>query len=482
MANIQQNVRLRLRPSEHRVLLFVIDLLMAVASMFAAAYTWREYQRYALLASDLKPKVVEQLLGNINIPFWFYLLPLAWTLLMIELYELNTAASWRKTLRGVAIAAFVGLIVYSLVFIIRANPNSLPRVGVGAFLVYASVLTLLWRLLYIRIYTSPGQMRRMLVVGAGKAGQTLAEVYKLQTPPPFNLIGFVDDDPKKLGKSVFGFPIISQSFELLDIIQEQKISDLVVAISGAMQGSTFQTILDVQEQGVEVTRMPTLYEEMTGRVPIHHLESDWVIRSFIDQARVSSAYELGKRLLDIFGGVVGLSIFAILFPFTALATLIDSGLPIFYSQMRLGRGGRIFKIYKFRTMRQDAESDGRARLAEQDDPRITRVGNYLRRSRLDEFPQFWNVLRGELSLVGPRAERPELVDSFQKQIPFYRARLLVKPGVTGWAQINYGYVSTVGDTEVKLEYDLYYIKHRTLLMDLRIILRTIGTMLAGKGR
>ena len=481
MANHQPS-RLRLRPSEHRFLLFFGDLLMSVVSVFAASYTWREYQRYVLESNDLKPKVIEQLLSGLQIPFWFYLLPIVWFLLMIELYEPHTAANWRKTLRGVAIAAFFGIVIYSLVFIIRLNPTSLPRIGVGAFLLYSSILTVLWRALYIRFYTSSGQLRRILVVGAGKAGHTLAEVYLEQRPPPFNLIGYVDDDPQKLDQEVLGFPIISQSFDLLDIIDEQNISDVIVAINGVIQGSTFQAILDVQELGVEVTRMPTVYEEMTGRVPIHHLESDWVIRSFTDQARVSSMYLLLKRLIDIVGGIVGLVILGIIFPFTALATLIDSGLPIFYSQTRSGKGGRVFKIYKFRTMRQDAESDGEAKLAEENDPRITRVGNFLRRTRLDEFPQFWNVLKGEISLVGPRAERPELMESFQKQIPFYRARLLVKPGVTGWAQINYGYVSTVGDTAVKLEYDLYYIKHRTAGMDLSIILRTIGTMLSGKGR
>jgi len=481
MAN-HQTSRLRLRPSEHRGLLFVGDLLMAIVSDFAAIYTWQEYQRYILLADDLKLKVVEQLMENINIPVWFYLLPIAWLLLMIELYEPHRAANWRKTVRGIAIAAFVGLVIYSLVFIIRANPNSLPRIGVGAFLFYASMLTLLWRSLYIRFYTSSGQSRRVLVVGAGKAGHTIAGVFLSQNPPPFVLIGFIDDDPQKLGQSIYDFPVISQSFELLDIIDKYKISDIIIAISGTMQGTTFQTILDAQEQGVEVTRMPTLYEEMTGRVPIHHLESDWVIRSFVDEARVSGMYLLVKRLIDILGGLVGLAIFIVIFPFTALATLLDSGFPIFYSQIRSGRGGGVFKIYKFRTMRQDAEADGQARLAEKNDPRVTIVGNFLRRTRLDEFPQFWNVLRGEVSLVGPRAERPELVDEFQKQIPFYRARLLVKPGLTGWAQINYGYVSTVGDTAVKLEYDLFYIKHRTIGMDLTIILRTIGTMLSGKGQ
>jgi lipopolysaccharide/colanic/teichoic acid biosynthesis glycosyltransferase len=169
-------------------------------------------------------------------------------------------------------------------------------------------------------------------------------------------------------------------------------------------------------------------------------------------------------------------------PFISLATLIDSGRPLLYSQTRLGRGASKFMIYKFRTMKQDAEQNGEARLAEKNDPRVTRVGDFLRKTRLDELPQFWNILRGEMSLVGPRAERPELIAEFQRQVPFYRARLLVKPGLTGWAQINYGYYASVTEMSVKLEYDLYYIKHRTLAMDFQIILRTIGTVLRRTGR
>jgi len=481
MAN-HQATRLRLRPSEHRIILFVGDLLMGVVSDIAAIYTWREYQRYVLVADELKPKVIEQLLQNINVPFWFYLLPFIWLLLLIDLYEPHTAANWRKTFRGITISAFVGIVIYSLVFIIRLDPNSLPRIGVGAFLLYSSILTLLWRSLYIRFYTTAGQLRRILVVGAGKAGHTLADVFLAQSPPPFNLIGFIDDDPKLLGKKIKDFPILGQSFELLELIEKYRISDIVVAISGAMYGATFQTILDAQEQGVDVTRMPTLYEEITGRVPIHHLESDWVIRSFTDQARVSGMYLLVKRLLDILGGLTGLLIFFIAFPFTALAIVIDSGLPVFYSQPRLGQGGKAFKIYKYRTMRKNEDPDGVVRPTEENDPRITRVGNFLRKVRMDELPQFWNILRGEMSLVGPRAEVPELVQSFQKKVPFYRARLLAKPGLTGWAQINYGYVATVTDTEVKIEYDLYYIKHRTLGMDFNIMLRTVGTVLSRSGR
>ncbi|HJS20305.1 MAG TPA: sugar transferase, partial [Anaerolineales bacterium] len=294
--------------------------------------------------------------------------------------------------------------------------------------------------------------------------------------------GFVDDDGHKAGKVFHGIPVLGTCYHMLNLIDVYRVSDLVVAINGEIKGATFQTILDAQEHGVDVTRMPMLYEEMTSRVPVHHLESDWIIRSFVDELHVSGFYELTKRLLDIVGGLFGLLIFAILIPFLALAIWVDTGSPIFYSQDRLGRGGRKFKIYKFRSMRRDADMEGSPFTTMENDPRVTRVGGFLRRTRLDELPQFWSVLRGEMSLVGPRAERPGLVNEYQKQIPFYRARLLVKPGLTGWAQINYGYVSSVTETVVKLEYDLYYIKHRTLAMDVSIILRTIGTVLRRTGR
>jgi len=472
---------IRLRSNEQRSILLIGDLVASIGAMFGALFFWYQYQVYKLVQSGLTQARAEKLV-QIDAPPWFFLLPLVWLILMVELYDSHISANWRRTWRGIATAAFIGLLGYSLLFTIRVDPNSLPRIGIGAFLLFASLLTLFWRAVYIRLYTSTGLQRRVLMVGAGKAGQTLAEVYRTLVPPPFRLVGFIDDDPKKVGRSVMGFPIIASSDQLLKVIEDYNISDVVVAITGGMRGATFQIVLDAQERGVEVMRMPTLYEEISGRVPIHHLESDWMLRSFIDQARVSGFYELAKRLLDILGASAGLLILAITFPFTALAIVLDSGFPIFYSQPRLGKGGISYVIYKYRSMRKDAEADGKVKVAAENDPRVTRVGNFLRRSRIDELPQFWNVLRGKMSLVGPRAERYELVRSYQKQIPFYRARLLVKPGLTGWAQINYGYAATVYDTVVKIEYDLYYIKHRTLAMDINIILRTIGTVIRRTGR
>ncbi|HQN63933.1 MAG TPA: sugar transferase, partial [Flexilinea sp.] len=184
----------------------------------------------------------------------------------------------------------------------------------------------------------------------------------------------------------------------------------------------------------------------------------------------------------IFGGFIGTVFFAILFPFISVAILIDSGKPVFYSQERLGLRGTPFNILKFRTMVQDAEADGIPRPASYEDNRITRVGHFLRKSHLDEMPQFLNVLRGDLSLVGPRAERKEIIEELQKEIPFYRGRLLVRPGITGWAQINYGYAAGAEQNAIKLEYDLYYIKNRNLLLDFSILLQTFKTIFGLKGR
>lgn len=491
--NIRTSPPLRLRPREHRTILFLGDLLMAVASVFIAIKSWSQYiqynlnleiQRYVELGFALERAQVlaERMVNtNVDVPFWFYVLPLIWVLLLVETYEPHVAGSGRKTTRGITIAALLGLIAFSLLFITRQETD-LPRIGVGAFLFFASLLTLGWRMFFIRIYKRTGRLRRILLIGAGKAGQALAKLYDSLEPRSFNIVGYIDDDVQKVGEIFHGLPVLGTSEHLLDLIDDNRVSDIVVAINGEIRGTTFQTILDAQEKGTDVTRMPILYEEMTGRVPIHHLESDWIIRSFVDGLSVSGFYDLFKRLMDIMGGLVGMLILIVATPFLALAIYIDSGLPIFYSQPRLGRGRSVFTIYKFRSMRRKSETSVNDRTTVVDDPRITRVGRFMRKIRLDELPQFWNVLRGDMSLVGPRAEVPRLVEEYQKQVPFYRARLLVKPGLTGWAQINYGYVATIEETSIKLEYDLYYIKHRTLAMDFQIILRTIGTVLRRTGR
>jgi exopolysaccharide biosynthesis polyprenyl glycosylphosphotransferase len=461
-----------LRPGERRILLVLVDFLVAVTALAASLFVWSWVDEYYEFTLDFLR----------TIPNWFYLLPFAWVILMVELYDEHRASNWKQTTRSIAMTALIGLGLYLVIYFFYSTPKSLNRRGVAGFIVAATVLTYLWRLLYIRIFTAPEFMRRVLLVGAGETGQTLLKVVKNISPPPFFCVGMIDDDPNKVGMEIEGYQVLGSSEKLLEIISQERVSDIIVAISGEMQGRMFQTLLDAQEIGIAITRMPVAYEELLGRVPIQHLEADWILRSFVDQARQNGFYELGKRLLDIAGGLVGCGIFLIFFPFIAIAILLDSGLPIFYKQTRSGRGGQPYKIFKFRTMGLDAEPDGLPQWAEENDKRATRVGRILRKTHLDELPQFINVLKGQMSLVGPRAERPELVDWFQQHVPFYRARLLVKPGITGWAQVNFGYASTIDETITKLEYDLFYIKHRNLILDFVILLRTPATVFGLRGR
>ena len=463
--------RWRLSLVERRTLLVIGDFVVGLISLAAALLFWATNAEWlGLSVAFLQERVAP----------WFYLLPFIWLALLIDTYDAHRSADWRKTVQGVASATAIGLGLYLIVYF--ASDNPLPRSGVAAFLVSASVLTLIWRLMYIRIFTASQFMRRVLVVGAGKAGQTILGAINSMQIKPFDLIGIIDDDPKKIGTQVEGYEVIGSSDELPNFLQEENISDIIVAISGDMQGSTFQTLLDVQQQGVEITRMPVAYEELLNRVPIQILEADWILRSFVDQFRANNFYRIGKRILDILGGMVGMLILAMITPFVGLATLLDDGRPVFYTQVRLGRGGKRHNIFKFRTMRRDAEANGKAVTAKEDDERATRVGRFLRKTHIDEIPQFINVLRGDMSLVGPRSERPGLIEHYHRHIPFYRARLLVKPGLTGWAQVNYGYAGNIDDTIIKIEYDLYYVKHRNLVLDIITLLRTPGTMFGMRGQ
>ncbi len=471
MSNQSTSQLWRLGLRERRSFLIFGDFLVGIFSLIAALYVWASNGEWLGFSLAFLQERVDS---------WFYILPLVWLLLMVELYDPHRAASRKHVFRGIIAATGIGFVLYLVVYFAANSP--LPRRGVATFLGFTSLLTLMWRLIYIQIFTKSQFMRRVLLVGAGHSGEMILNIINNITPKPFELVGVIDDDPEKRDKKIAGYTVIGDSRQLITTTNDEQITDIIVAISGEMLGSTFQAILDIQEQGVEITRMPIIYEELVGRVPIKMLDSDWILRSFVDEFRVSGFYEMLKRLIDILGGLVGVLLMAFFLPWIALLTIIDDGLPVLYFQERLSKGARPYNIIKFRTMRKDAEEDGRPQLASEDDDRATRVGRILRKTHLDELPQFINVLRGEMSLVGPRAERPELVEKFQRKIPFYRARLLVKPGVTGWAQVNFGYAATTDETLRKLEYDLYYIKRRNILLDMLIVLRTPATMLGMKGQ
>ena len=459
------------RQREKKYILLIGDLIAAALALVVAIYFWAQPDWLRFSAEFLQQRI----------PGWYYFLPFIWIILMVELYDNRKSIRRDETIRGLTVVALISLGLYLLVYF-TSEPNSLPRRGVASFIVAAYILTLLWRLFYIRTFSKAKFMRRVLIIGAGRAGTEIASIIKSMWPPPFFVVGLIDDDPEKIGSLVEGFPVLGSTNELIDIALSEGVSDLIFAITKDMRPKMIETIMKAEEIGIQVNTMPVVYEELLGRVPIRLLESEWLLRSFVDESHASSIYDLVKRLIDIVRSLFGMLGMLLILPFVVLAIIIDSGFPIFYIQDRVGENGKNFGIIKFRTMYQDAEKSGNPLMAVRNDNRITHVGRFLRKSHLDEVPQFINVFLGDISLVGPRAERLQLVEQYQDQIPFYRARLFVKPGLTGWAQVNFGYASTIEESITKLEYDLYYIKHRNLAMEFSILLRTIGTVVGLRGQ
>ena len=459
----------RLRPNERRALIMIGDFLVSWVALAGALYFW------AIAMVQDRP-LLEFI--QLRMETWFLLLPLVWLILLIDSYNVRTSTDMNRTLRSVSTSALIGGVIYLAIYFL--SDTSLPRRGVAAFLGLVFLFTLLWRVVYIRIFSAPRFMHSVLLVGAGETGSALLRVLN-QTQSPFNLVGLVDDDPEKQGEMLYGYKVLGTSKQLLLLAESNNVAEIIVAISGKMEPETFQILLEAQESGIQITRMPVSYEEILERVPVEYLEADWILRSFVDEARVSSFYSIFKRMLDIMGGLVGVASLVVLAPIISLGIFLESGRPIVFTQTRAGKGGVPFKIYKFRTMFVN-EGTENLEMTKEDDQRVTAFGRILRKTHLDEWLQFFNVLRGDMSLVGPRPELPRLVDHFQKYIPFYRARLLVKPGIAGWAQIHLDYAANIEETRVKLEYDLYYIKHRHIWMDIVILLRTFASVIGFRGR
>jgi lipopolysaccharide/colanic/teichoic acid biosynthesis glycosyltransferase len=392
---------------------------------------------------------------------WFLILTALWLLSasLNDFYNLRLAANLRSTWLVLFRITTLVFLIYVAVYFVSPR-HSLPR-GVVLYHCAATLgLVGIWRTIYGVLLGHPFFRRRAVVIGAGQAGRTMVQAIEENLPSEYQLVGYIDDDPSKQGQLIEGVPVIGSRRDLLSLVKEKDVSEVILAITHTVHGELIRAIMDCQEQGVQIILMPLLYEEITGRVPVEHVGDDWSLVLPLDHAAIGSFWP---------------------FSILALAIYVDSPGPIFYTQERVGKGGRTFRLFKFRSMIPSAEASG-AVWAEENDPRVTRVGRLLRRAMMDELPQLINVLRGEMSIVGPRPERPIFAHQLAEQIPFYRARHAVKPGMAGWALVNYGYSSSVRDALVKLQYDLYYIKHQSIYLDLLILAKTIGAMISFKGR
>ncbi len=467
--------RLPLQISERKTLLILMDGVLVNAAILAALWLGSRRSGWAFTPEFLLSRF-----------YWFLGLTALYFILALvnDCYNLKVASDPLSSAFALFKTTVLMFFVYfSLYFLAepRTLPAYWPRHIVGFYGLISVPLLSFWRWLYIVVFTAPQFRRRALIVGAGWAGRTIAQAIHDNLSVDYEIVGFIDDDPRKQGQTIEGIPVLGNHSKLVTLARGMDISEIVLAITKDLRGDMFQAIMDCNECGIQITPMPILYEQMTGRVAVEHVGSNWLVVLPIDGASAFSPYMLLKRLADVIVSALGLVLLLALLPFLALAIYLESPGPIFYSQKRIGRAGRTFELIKLRSMVPHAEQDGQPRWAGRNDRRVTRVGRFLRRTRLDELPQCFNVLRGEMSLIGPRPERPEFVAELQKCIPFYRSRLAVRPGLTGWAQINYHYGSSVDDALVKLQYDLYYIKRQSLYLDLLILLRTIGVVLSFQG-
>lgn len=316
---------------------------------------------------------------------------------------------------------------------------------------------------------------RLLLVGADDGIRELLDELEKHPKAPFEVIGIVDDGRLD---NIAGAARLGRTAELERILLEE-LPDLVVLGRDACHADALSHVLDAAALGVRVVNTHHFNEHAFGKVPVHHLSPEWFMGVLHLYQRPYS--RIVKRTFDLAVASVALVSLAPILLVVSLLVRTSSSGPVFFRQLRLGEGGKVFEINKFRTMVDGAEQAGVAVWATVDDARVTRLGRVLRRTRLDELPQLWNVLRGDMSIVGPRPERPEFLELLQETVPFWTRRHLVKPGITGWAQVRHGYTADAMATADKLAYDLYYLKHRSLLFDLAIAWRTVGTVMSGFG-
>lgn len=324
----------------------------------------------------------------------------------------------------------------------------------------------------------PGIKKRLLILGTGQLAVDLCHVLVAKKQWLVEIVGFLDGKADRIGERLVNPGIIGTYDQLVDIVERHHVDTIVVCLEDRRAVLPVQSLLDFKSMGLDILDGHHLYEEASGRLSIDSLRPSALIFSTGFRRRLVSL--VSKRCLDAVVAAVGLVVLIPLFVIIAALIRIDSSGPVFYRQVRIGLRGRPYMIWKFRSMRQDAEKSG-PRWAQANDPRISRVGWWLRKTRMDEVPQLVNVLRGEMSLVGPRPERPVFVQELRTNIPYYDIRHTVRPGVTGWAQVKFRYGASRDDSHTKLQYDLYYVKNLSLFLDLKILVQTVRVVMLGEG-
>ena len=397
-----------------------------------------------------------------------------------DLYDLTVVRQQSDLLLRLMQALLVWGVILAAVSLLSAPLGGLGPDTLLLTVLLTTLLVWLWRESSGRLGFLFKKRERVLILGSGQVGISLCRKVLARTDLNFEVVGFLDEDPRRVGERLVNPSIIGTIDELVDIVEKKQVNRVIVSLPDRRGRMPVDDLLQLRLQGVRIEDAHTLYESVTGRIPLDQLDPSWLI--FSNGFNKFRWQLLVKRCIDL---VFATALLVISLPFMAvIAVLIkwDSAGPVFFKQERIGQNGTKFTLLKFRTMRQDAEKNGVPQWAAKDDVRITRAGAILRKFRVDELPQAFNILRGDMSFVGPRPERPYFVDQLEQSLPYYRERHLVKPGLTGWAQIRFHYAGTEREAREKMEYDLFYVKNFSLSFDLAIVFETVKIVLLGRGR
>ena len=396
-----------------------------------------------------------------------------------DFYDLTLVHSNRELVVRLLQAAGAASIVLAALYFVLPDLMIGNGIFVSALFVFL-VAILGWRLVFNSITGSLKlDEERVLFVGTGETARKVARQILDQHEFAYRVIGFIDDDPARIGERIVNPAIVGTPADIDRLVATHHVDRIVVGLSDRRGKLPVQELLRAKMAGIRVEDATTTYERVTGKILIDDLRPSWLI--FSDGFRVSRVTRVMKRGIDLTLSLILAAATLPLMLLTAVLVLLEDGGPVLYRQERVGENGRRFVLSKFRSMRKDAEQGGTPIWAKDGDDRVTRVGRFIRKTRLDELPQLWNVLRGDMSFVGPRPERAFFVDQLARDIPFYQQRHAVKPGLTGWAQVKYRYGSSREDAMEKLRYDLYYIKHLSVFFDLTIVFDTVKVVLFRKG-
>ncbi|HET9977945.1 MAG TPA: TIGR03013 family XrtA/PEP-CTERM system glycosyltransferase [Burkholderiaceae bacterium] len=407
-------------------------------------------------------------------------LPLAlWTFLVGALAGVYQSSVNPSVQRSIAKACVAALLAVPLAYAVGLVLGQIAGAEGMQYAAMATVLTVIgYRTISAHLGGALATRSRILVLGTGLVAKQVRDSLQ-KSNPRAEIIGFFPS-PNEQDHAVPRSQIVENTASLAATATRARADEVVVALTERRSGSmSLRDLLDCKISGIRVSDVSTHFEKRLGQIKLDYVNAGWLI--FGDGFNQGFWRTSIKRVFDLLSATVLLVVFAPLMFLTMLLIALETPGPIFYRQQRVGLNGKAFDVVKFRSMRSDAEADGQPRWASAADDRITRVGRLIRRVRIDELPQLWNVLKGEMSLVGPRPERPFFVEALTKDIPYYAVRHSVKPGVTGWAQVRYDYGSTVEDAKHKLQYDLYYVKNHTLFLDLLIMAETVTVVLTGKG-